>query len=175
MARGQKYNEDLKEKAIALLTVNNSVSFVARELKLPRTTINSWKADFDKKARENGEDEIVKLRQKKKEQFVEDAWRLVDKVKTILERRLDRAIQSEDKMDELLEEILQLDYKQLTVQQRKALYRRISALKIEDIKALSTVLGTLYDKQALANKEATQIVDFSYDNVMKVINSGEDY
>ena len=175
MARGQKYNEDLKEKAIALLTVNNSVSFVARELKLPRSTVKSWKEDYDKKAQEDGEDTIAKLRQKKKEQFVEDAWRLVDKVKTILERRLDRAIQSEDKMDELLEEILQLDYKQLTVQQRKALYTRISALKIEDIKALSTVLGTLYDKQALANKEATQIVDFSYDNVMKMINSGEDY
>ena len=175
MARGQKYNEDLKEKAIALLTVNNSVSFVARELKLPRSTVKSWKEDYDKKAQEDGEDTIAKLRQKKKEQFVEDAWRLVDKVKTILERRLDRAIQSEDKMDELLEEILQLDYKQLTVQQRKALYTRISALKIEDIKALSTVLGTLYDKQALANKEATQIVDFSYDNVMKMINSGDDY
>lgn len=175
MARGQKYNDDLKEKAIALLTVNNSVSFVARELKLPRSTVKSWKEDYDKKAQEDGEDTIAKLRQKKKEQFVEDAWRLVDKVKTILERRLDRAIQSEDKMDELLEEILQLDYKQLTVQQRKALYTRISALKIEDIKALSTVLGTLYDKQALANKEATQIVDFSYDNVMKMINSGDDY
>ena len=151
------------------------MSFVARELKLPRSTVKSWKEDYDKKAQEDGEDTIAKLRQKKKEQFVEDAWRLVDKVKTILERRLDRAIQSEDKMDELLEEILQLDYKQLTVQQRKALYTRISALKIEDIKALSTVLGTLYDKQALANKEATQIVDFSYDNVMKMINSGDDY
>ena len=175
MARGQKYNDDLKEKAIALLTVNNSVSFVARELKLPRSTVKSWKEDYDKKAGKDGKDTVAKLRQKKKEKFVEDAWRLVDKVKTILERRLDRAIQSEDKMDELLEEILQLDYKQLTVQQRKALYTRISALKIEDIKALSTVLGTLYDKQALANKEATQIVDFSYDNVMKMINSGEDY
>ena len=32
MAKGQKYNDDIREKAIALLTVNNSVSFVAREL-----------------------------------------------------------------------------------------------------------------------------------------------
>ena len=35
MARGQKYNDDLKEQAYALLAVNNSVAFVAKELGLP--------------------------------------------------------------------------------------------------------------------------------------------
>lgn len=28
--KGQKYNDDIKEKAIAMLTVNNSVSYVAK-------------------------------------------------------------------------------------------------------------------------------------------------
>lgn len=161
MARGQKYNDDLKEKAFALLAVNNSVVYVAKELGLPRTTVKSWKEAYDKKAQESGEPTIAMLRQKKKEEFVENAWSLIGKVETLLERRLNRAIGSEDVIDTLLEEILALDHKELTDQQRKSLYTRISALKIENVKELAVVLGTLYDKQALANKEATQIVDNS--------------
>lgn len=159
MAKGQKYNDDIKERAFALLAVNNSVSYVARELGLPRSTVKSWKEAYDKEAEKNGEDTIAKLRQKKKEDFVTDAWNLISKIKTILERRLDRAIDSEDEIDALVDEITQLDHKQLTDSQRKALYMRISAIKIESVKELAVVLGTLYDKQALANKEATAIVE----------------
>ncbi len=159
MAKGQKYNDDIKEKAYALLAVNNNVSFVAEKLGLPRTTVKSWKEAYDKKAKERGEETIAELRQKKKEEFVEDAWGLIGKIQTLLERRLNRAIESENVIDELLNEILQLDYKDLTTPQRQALYKKISTIKVESVKELATVLGTLYDKQALANNEATQRVE----------------
>ena len=72
---------------------------------------------------------------------------------------MDRAIESEDELDRLVEEICRLDNKDLTNEQRKALYSRIKSLKLEQAKELAVVLGTLYDKQALANKEATAIVE----------------
>lgn len=159
MAQGKKYNDDIKEKAYALLAVNNSVSYVAEQLGLPRSTVKSWKEAYDKKAEESGEDTIAKLRQKKKEEFVEDAWGLIGKIRTLLERRLDRALDSEDTLDELVEEITKLDNKQLTDSQRKALYSKMHSIKVESVKELAVVLGTLYDKQALANKEATAIVE----------------
>lgn len=161
MAKGQKYNDDIREKAIALLTVNNSVSFVARELGLPRSTVKSWKEAFDKKAEESGEDNIAKLRQKKKEDFINDAWKLIDLSKSVLEKRLTRARDNEEALDELVDEICKLDYKTLTSQQRQSLYMKLAKIKVEDVKSLATVLGTLYDKQALANKEATAIVEGS--------------
>lgn len=161
MAKGQKYNDDIREKAIALLTVNNSVSFVARELGLPRSTVKSWKEAFDKEAEESGEDTIAKLRQKKKEDFINDAWKLIDLSKGVLEKRLTRAMDNEEALDELVEEISKLDYKTLTSQQRQALYMKLAKIKVDDVKSLATVLGTLYDKQALANKEATAIVEGS--------------
>ena len=161
MAKGQKYNDDIREKAIALLTVNNSVSFVARELGLPRSTVKSWKEAFDKEAEESGEDNIAKLRQKKKEDFINDAWKLIDLSKGVLEKRLTRAMDNEEALDELVEEISKLDYKTLTSQQRQALYTKLAKIKVDDVKSLATVLGTLYDKQALANKEATAIVEGS--------------
>lgn len=159
MARGQKYNDDLKEKAFALLAVNNSVSLVAKELGLPRSTVKTWKEIYDKEAEASGEPTIANLRQENKKRFVDDAWRLIDKTKTLLERRLDRALTNEDELDELLDEICKLDNKELTNEQRKALYSKIKTLKLEQTKELAVVLGTLYDKQALANKEATAIID----------------
>lgn len=159
MARGQKYNDDLKEKAFALLAVNNSVSLVAKELGLPRSTVKTWKEIYDKEAEKGGEPTIAELRQENKKRFVDDAWRLIDKTKTLLERRLDRALTNEDELDELLGEICKLDNKELTNEQRKALYQKIKTLKLEQTKELAVVLGTLYDKQALANKEATAIID----------------
>ena len=159
MAKGKKYNDDIKEKAFALLAVNNSVSYVAEQLGLPRTTVRTWKVQYDKKAAEGGEDTIDELRQKNKAKFVDEAWGLIGKIRFLLERRLDCALDSEDILDELVEEITKLDHKQLTDSQRKALYCKMSAIKIESVKELAVVLGTLYDKQAHANKEGTAIVE----------------
>lgn len=179
MAQGKKYNDDLKERAFALLACNNSVAYVAKELDLPYSTVKTWEKKFlaqseelarqekerddgspnDEVTKSNDELDLARLRKKKKEEFVEDSWRLVSKTATLIERRLDRAIGSEDVIDELLDEILSLDHKELTDAQRKSLYAKISAIKIENVRELAVVLGTLYDKQALANKEPTTIVD----------------
>lgn len=186
MAKGKKYNDDIKERAFALLACQNNVSYVAKALDLPYSTVDTWRKQFiaqseelEKKRRENPSSEnnevyedndeldLVRLRKKKKEEFVENAWSLIGKVETLLERRLGRAIKSEDVIDELVEEILALDHKDLTDTQRKALYSKIMAIKVESVKELSVVLGTLYDKQALANKEATAIVDGNINTTIK--------
>lgn len=190
MAKGKKYNDDIKEKAFALLACNNNAQVVADKLGLPYTTVKTWEKNWIRQAQERearqrtlqempqSEDEtegaptkpvtkstrfedesLIELRKKKKEEFVEDAWGLIGKIRSLLERRLDRALDSENVLDELVEEITKLDHKQLTDSQRKALYCKMSAIKIESVKELAVVLGTLYDKQALANKEATTIVE----------------
>ena len=153
--KGQKYNDDIKEKAIAMLTVNNSVSYVAKKLELPRSTVKTWKIQFDKRAEANGEDNIAKLRQKKKEGFINDAWVIIDTGTQILSRRLKRALESEDKLDALEKEIMSLPNTELSTERKKALARQLASIKVEDIGKLTVALATLYDKQALANGEAT--------------------
>lgn len=170
MAQGKKYNDDIKEKAYALLACNNNAQVVADKLGIPYTTVKTWEKKWVKQAQgqaeatgetvtKHDEDNLIELRKKKKAEFVEDAWGLIGKIRTLLERRIDRALDSEDKLDELVEEITKLDNKQLTDAQRKALYSKMHSIKIESTKELAVVLGTLYDKQALANKEATAIVE----------------
>lgn len=175
MAQGKKYNDDIKEKAFALLACNNNAMDVAKQLGIKYTTIKTWEKKYLEQSRElaekraSGDDyevtksgnefDLERLRNENKKRFVNDAWRLIDKTKTLLERRLDRAIESEDELDELVEEICKLDHKDLSNEQRKSLYAKVKSLKLEQAKELAVVLGTLYDKQALANKEATAIVE----------------
>lgn len=104
---------------------------------------------------------LVELRQLKKDKFVDDAWAMLEDAKSLLARKLKRALEDEDKLDEILDAFENMEDEQgngLSDKALRELYRKFSALKLEDVRALSTVVGTLYDKQALAAKEATQIV-----------------
>lgn len=44
---------------------------------------------------------------------------------------------------------------ELSTERKKALARQLASIKVEDIGKLTVALATLYDKQALANGEAT--------------------
>lgn len=166
MARGQKYNDDLKEKAFALLAVNNSVSFVAKELGLPRSTVKTWKDIYDKEAEESGEPTITKLRQKKREEFIGQAWEAIGKSLTAVQRRLDRELALQDDIDLVAKEIKKNAKK---IEEETGiewfgllnLIDKLKTLKTCKLGELSTVIGTLYDKQALADNKATQNINVS--------------
>ena len=163
MARGKKYNDDIKEKVYALAATNNSVAFVAKELNLPRSTVITWLKNREKELKESGGDNFEQLRQKNKENFVKAAWKTIELSQDLIERRLQRAKDHEDEFDRIIEEIASLSAEELSVEEKKQLYKKIRAIKVEDVGKLVTVLGTLYDKQALASKEATAIVGGSMD------------
>lgn len=150
MAQGKKYDDKIREQAFALLSTGNTASFVANKLGLKYTTVKTW----EKKWKEEGPDNdgLEELRRRKKETFVQSAWDIMDGATSLIQRRVNRALFDEDKLDKLLDEI---DNLTLTDEERRRLYSRFSALKLENVRELATVLGTLYDKQALANKEAT--------------------
>lgn len=154
MAKGQKYNDDLKEKARALLAVNSSSAFVARELRLPESTIRTWKKLFEK---ESGSESFAELRQKKKEDFVKQAWTDIELANSILHRRLERAANDEAKLDDLLNAIVLSS--ETNLEEKKALVAQICSLKLMDISKVCTAIGLLYDKQALASKDATTVVE----------------
>lgn len=78
MAQGRKYNNDIKEKAFALLATNNNPQAVADELNIPYTTIKTWEKKWLKEAEnkpqnedsdgntKNNEQNLIELRNKRK-------------------------------------------------------------------------------------------------------------
>lgn len=75
MARGKQYNDEIKEKALAMLLTNPDVKAVAEQLKIPSRTLRDWKAAEIIKG---GEDNFALLRQEKKAEFITKAWEVID-------------------------------------------------------------------------------------------------
>ena len=163
--RGKKYNDDIKEQAIALLATNNNISEIARQLDIKQNTLRTWKKKLEEEPTEESK-KFVKLREEKKKTFIDKAWKIIEQAQDLLERRIERALSSEEDLDNLLSEVLRTEG--LTNDDRKALYKKMSAIKIEDIGKLTTALGTLYDKQALANGDVTSREE-------QVVKKFEDY
>ena len=149
--QGSKYTDEQKEQALAML-VTMSFKEVSQKLNIPDTTLRDWKSNEEKI-----NPEFVKLRAEKKKAFVEKSWSIIEKANQLLERKLNRAINKEVELDMALEALDEdTDWgnkKEKETYLRVA--RKVDSLKMENIGQLSTVIGTLYDKQALINKEAT--------------------
>lgn len=171
--KGKKHNDDLKEKAFAMLATNNNVQVVATALNLPYTTVRQWKLIAEKKAGINQEknvidrdleSEYIELRNKKKSEFIDKAWELIDDSLAVASKRIKRARTLEDNIDIVAAAIIKnagkiteatgIDWFGLL-----DIVKDLNAMKNPKIGELSTMIGTMYDKQALSNGEATAIQD----------------
>ena len=181
--RGQKHNEEIKERAFAFLGSGESVAATAKTLGLKYSTVKTW----ERKWRESssklegeaqtsadaaaGEDEkpraqsdgvsdsdklsrsLDEIRLEKKKQFIENAWEIIEGAQALLKRRVERAIHKEDLIDELMNVVSSAE--NLTDKEKEQLARRLSAIRVDDIRALSAIMASCYDKQALACGDPT--------------------
>lgn len=146
--RGKKFTQDVVEQALALYATCGNIETVSKELNIASNTIWAW-IHSDK-----NKDKFEELRNKKKQEFVSDAWRIIEKANELLERKLDVALNNQVELQELLVRMRN----QITATKYNELVKKIKAIEIDNLGSLTTAIGTLYDKQALCNKEATQIV-----------------
>lgn len=153
--RGQKYPEEIRIRAMEMLTVG-SVAEVARALNLPEGTLQTWKEQKTKGSKEFAEN-FKELREEKKKNFVEQSWKSIDLANQLIEKRLKRALDKEKEIDELLEVATDsfTDNKERAAYS-KGLGKNIAKMRLDDISKIAITYGTLYDKQALAQGDSTQ-------------------
>lgn len=149
MAQGRKWDETTKEKAIAMYMSGRTIANVARELSIGYTTIYGWVKDLEDAPN------FEEIRGLKRQEFIENAWECVGKAQKLLYKRLERAINDEKIIDELIE--VAKNDEDLDLIERRALLSKLAVIKLEDVAKLATVIGTMYDKQALASNEPTSI------------------
>lgn len=149
--QGKKYSNIQKEQIIADYLTCGNYETVARRYSMSTSTIRDWV----RKAEEDGT--IAELRNEKKKEFVNIAWSAIGKGVELINRRVARALENESELDKLIDEVM--DNTDISAEEKKAAVKKITAMKLEDITKISTAMGTLYDKAALANNEATQRID----------------
>lgn len=139
-------------KIMASYAVTGNFKQTSRDLNIPYTTAR------DAYMEHKDDPEFVKLRDETKESFADSAKSIIDKGMTLLERRFDRALEHEDELDLMIDEIVNTHKTQLSQQEKTALISKLRALQLQDVKAITTAIGTLYDKKALAEGGATDNV-----------------
>lgn len=130
--------------------ITNNYKETARELDLPYMTVKSI---VDKN---RDKPEFVKLRNEKMNEFSSRASEIIQKGLTLLNKRLDRAIASEEDLDILIDEIYATDKEELSQDEKNRLVNKIRTLQVQNMKDITTAIGTLFDKKALADGKPTE-------------------
>lgn len=153
--QGKRYTEREREKAMALRATGMSIKDVAERLGCSINAVRSW----EKAITSSDPEKMARLRLEKKAAFASKAWADCEAALRLISRRIRAASASMDELEKLIAEAARAG--DISDGERRELLRKLSAVRIDDIGKLSTVMGVLYDKSALASGEATQEVNLS--------------
>ena len=141
-------------------------SETSRMLNIPRKTVESvYNRNIEK-------EEFAKLRQEKTEEFIAKATRIINKATDLIEKRLNTATKNQEDFDELISLIDDAD---ISTQQKKNIANKISKMQLNNLSEVTTALGTLYDKRALAQGKPTANVHTSYEEMLKKVSDADEY
>ena len=172
MAKGQRISQEQIEVMRAYLATGNSLAETARRMGLPKSTVATWKKRFesedvhsDEQARtEKGAPARVgdgrtfeELRTFNKERFIAKAGDIVTSTQELIRYNLEKAYEQRDKIDKIIDLLAERGNVLSDKELRKVLLTLLE-LKLPDIGKLSSVMGTMYDKRALACGEPTENV-----------------
>ena len=147
--KGKKTDNETIYKIMVSMFSTNNFSETARQLNIPAKTVEKiYKDNKDK-------EEFAKLCVEKKEEFVENATNIINKATELLERRIDMALDNQDELDEMIEEIWAIDKSELNETRKKTLVNKLTKMQLNNLSEITTAIGTLYDKRALAKGETT--------------------
>lgn len=157
MGRGKKTPPEVIYAVMVSWSITDNLSETAAKLNMPVTTV---KGIVDKN---KGKEEFVKLRNEKKNEFADKATKIIDNAMLLLDRRFSRAIEQEENLDVLIDEIYSTPKEKLSQDEKNRLVQKVRALQLQDVKAITTAVGTLFDKRALAEGKPTVNVQFDVD------------
>jgi transposase-like protein len=161
MAASSKYSYKIKEEALSMMMTRENVSEVSRALGIPPSTLYMWREEHNKA---NPDDTVANRRKKRQEEFVDKAWGIIADAQEIIAQRLKATRKDEENINILLEQLASDE--EITADERKAIVEKLKAMRVDDIGKLTTTMGIMYDKQALANNEPTQNIKANI-NVVK--------
>ncbi len=174
MAKGQRISQKQIEVMRAYLAAGNSLSETARKMELPKSTVATWKKRFEGEGApaEGGSNEQARtekgagarvgdgqtfeeLRTFNQERFIADAGEIVAASQSLIRYNLEKAFEQRKKIDGIID-LLAERGKVLSDKELRKVLLTLLELKTPDIGKLSSVMGTMYDKRALARGEPTE-------------------
>lgn len=153
MGRGQKHGPETIYAVMASYAVTGNYAETAKTLNLaPNTVKGIYLKNKDKK-------EFAQLLDKNKEEFATKATEIINKSIKLLIRRVERALEHEEKLDKILAEIE--DDSELKDNMKKKLIAEITKMQMQSASDIARTMAIVYDKRALAKGEATESTEIT--------------
>lgn len=153
------YSDEIKETARARVAAGESLSRVARELGVAKSTLSGWlnQADWD------GHQQT---REDEKQRFISQAWDSVFKAVTVGNKRLSFVLENADTLDRA---VMAVTSSELSNTDKSQVLKVLASLANVPLRDLAIYIGTVYDKIALASGEPTSVTK----QTGQVINTDE--
>lgn len=150
--RGKKITEEQKEKLKAVIYLNPDAPKAewSKQSGIPEATVHGILKDENFLDR----DKFEEARSIKKAEFINEAWEVVSKALKLTNKRFTKALDDEDAIQAMVDNIKDHG---LTAKETGSLISTLHSLQMTNIRDIAVALGTIYDKQALASGEPTQI------------------
>jgi hypothetical protein len=135
--------------AFAEYGVCGNWEMVSQKLNIPVSTLKTWWRQHPP-----DKDEYAEYRREVKKGFIETASKAIENGAELINRRMETALKHQQELDRLLDDVAKDD--EMTATQKKELLAKIRSIELHKLSEISTAIGTLYDKRALAQGQSTE-------------------
>lgn len=160
----KRYTDEQKETALAMYAVNGNITYVAEQTGIPKQTVWQW---IDKDNRENKDNPISQIRTKKKAEFAEKCWEPITTGVELINRQMETFRDKQEELDRILELIEDISEDDIPYKKKLQIIKNVEKLARPDMRELTTAIGTLYDKQALAKGEKTVDIGITVESYLR--------
>lgn len=160
MARGKKYSEKIREKALALYITSQNANEVANQLDIPVSTVRTWIKESEQ------DEEYNRLRKLKQKKFVNDGWSGIEIANSILMKRLNRANEKEEYLDKLID--LYPDLQNLNQKELQEIIKAVRDVQMHNVKDIASVISTLIEKTKILEAGEKESQDIANNNSFTV-------
>lgn len=135
--------------AFAEYGVCGNWEMVSQKLNIPVSTLKTWWRQHPP-----DKDEYAEYRREVKKGFIETASKAIENGAELINRRMETALKHQQELDRLLDDVAKDD--EMTATQKKELLAKMRSIELHKLSEISTAIGTLYDKRALAQGQSTE-------------------
>ena len=149
MAKGKDRTPEEVSEILTTYAITENLCETSRRTGIPLTTVK------DIVDRHKGTKDFEELRIQKREEFSQRASRIVFKGLRLLERRYDKALDSEEELENLID-LITNSKDGISYKEKMDLAKKIGKLELNTLSEITTSMGTLFDKMRLSEDKSTE-------------------
>lgn len=157
-----RYTDEHRETALALYAVNGNIPYVSEQLQIAESTVRDW----IRKSNQT-ENPIAEIRVKKKAEFAEKCWEPITTGVELINRQMETFRDKQGELERILELIEDISEDDIPYKKKLQIIKNVEKLARPDMRELTTAIGTLYDKQALAKGEKTVDIGITVESYLR--------